>query len=201
MAMHGTASEELRTTNRLTFDKDARQMTNRLTEKLAGGDRRSIGRSNEVVADVLRNPSLFDLLFDGMLDNDPIVRMRAADATEKITAERPALLQPYKKELLRKIAWLEQQEIRWHVAQMLPRLTLTKTERAATEAILSTYLEDKSSIVRTFAMQALAELAEDDPRFKRKVVCWLEQLTRTGTAAMKSRGRKLLTRLGGPDTT
>jgi hypothetical protein len=47
-------------------------MTNRLTEKLAGGDRRSLGRSNEVVADVRRNPSLFDLLFDGMLDSDPI---------------------------------------------------------------------------------------------------------------------------------
>jgi hypothetical protein len=64
---------------------------------------------------------------------------------------------------------------------MLPRLALTKTERSTTEAILSTYLEDKSSIVRTFAMQALAEMAEDDSRLKRKVVCWLEQLTRTGT--------------------
>jgi hypothetical protein len=34
----------------------------------------------------------------------PFVRMRAADETEKITAERPALLQPYKKELLDRLA-------------------------------------------------------------------------------------------------
>ena len=58
-----------------------------ILEKLKGGDRRSIGRANEVVADVLRDPTLFDALFNGMLNDDPIVRMRSADAVEKITAQ------------------------------------------------------------------------------------------------------------------
>jgi hypothetical protein len=61
-------------------------------QKLAGGDRRSIGKV-EVVTDVLNDPALFDALFDGMLCDDPITRMRAADAIEKITAERPEYLQ------------------------------------------------------------------------------------------------------------
>ncbi len=36
-----------------------------LLQKLDGGDRRSIGRSEEVVADVLADPALFDVVFQG----------------------------------------------------------------------------------------------------------------------------------------
>ena len=48
-----------------------------LLEKLQGGDRRSIGRVDEVVAEVLDEPALFDTLFYGMLSDDPLIRMRA----------------------------------------------------------------------------------------------------------------------------
>ncbi len=71
-----------------------------LLDKLAGGDRRSIGRVSEVVADVLEDPTLFEVVFNGMLDDDPIVRMRSADAVEKITAKHPQYLQPHKKKLI-----------------------------------------------------------------------------------------------------
>ena len=60
--------------------------------KLAGGDRRSVGRVGEVVQDVLADPDLFDTLFRGMVDQDPVIRMRSADAVEKITAVRPEYL-------------------------------------------------------------------------------------------------------------
>lgn len=64
-----------------------------ITKKLAGGDFRSIGKSNEVVTEVLTDPKLFNDLFSGLFDTDPLVRMRTADAVEKITAEKPELLQ------------------------------------------------------------------------------------------------------------
>jgi hypothetical protein len=54
--------------------------------KLSGGDRRSIGGSNEVVADVISTPSLFEPVFQGMLNDDPLIRVRSADPIEKITA-------------------------------------------------------------------------------------------------------------------
>lgn len=73
----------------------------RILDKLSGGDRRSIGRVDEVVADVLRDPSLFERVFDGMLSDDPIIRMRAADAVEKITAQHPEYLQHYKEKLIK----------------------------------------------------------------------------------------------------
>jgi hypothetical protein len=71
-----------------------------LLRKLDGTDRRSIGRVDEVVADVLAKPRLFGIVFDGMLHNNPVVRMRCADAVEKITCRHPEYLLPYKKKLI-----------------------------------------------------------------------------------------------------
>ena len=38
-----------------------------ILKKLEGGDLRSIGRVNEVVHDILRNPLLFAEVFEGMM--------------------------------------------------------------------------------------------------------------------------------------
>jgi hypothetical protein len=43
---------------------------------LKGGDRRSIGRSNHLVALIRRCPTLFPVLIDGMHDADGLVRRR-----------------------------------------------------------------------------------------------------------------------------
>lgn len=166
-----------------------------LLQQLTGGDRRSIGQSEKVVAAVLADPALFSSVFDGMLAADPLVRMRCADAVEKITAPHPEWLRPHKKALLRQVAKIEQKEVRWHAAQLFPRLSLTKAERRAVVAVLNQYLADKSGIVRTFAMQALADLAAQDDELRAPILAQLEDLTRTGTPAMRSRGRKLLSQL------
>lgn len=168
---------------------------NSILKKLEGGDRRSIGKVDEVVVDVLNNPQLFSTLFDCILVDDPVVRMRAADAVEKITAEHPEYLRPLKNKLIKKVARIKQQEVRWHSAQMFPRLKLTKKERREILELLDEYLKDKSGIVKTFAMQALADFAMDDPHLRPSIVKKLEKLTRTGTPAMKSRGRNLLAKL------
>jgi len=168
-----------------------------ILKKLQGGDFRSIGRSDEVAADVLIDPSLFEVVFEGMLHSDPLIRMRCADAVEKITVHRPDYLRPYKKRLIRQVAQIDQQEIRWHVAQMFSRLDLTPLERHTVVGILNEYLQDKSKIVKTFSMQSLADMAVQDPSLRVGIVAQLEELTRTGSPAMKSRGKKLLARLNG----
>jgi hypothetical protein len=163
-----------------------------ILRKLEGGDRRSIGRVDEVIEQVLDDPSLFDALFCGMLDDDPVVRMRSADAVEKISAQRPQLLQAHKSKLIQQAAQSQQQEVRWHVAQMLPRLDMNGEEREAAVGILLHYLDDDSKIVKTFSMQALGDLALMDATLRPRVVPLLKKLTETGSPAMKSRGRKLL---------
>jgi len=166
-----------------------------ILRKLEGGDRRSIGRVSEVVGEALSNPALFDVLFEGMLNEDPILRMRCADAVEKIIAKHPEYLRPYKDRLIGEVAQINQQEVRWHVAQMFSRLELNGDDRKAVLKILLGYLRDESKIVKTFSMQALADLAEGDVSLRPQVIDLLEELARTGSPAMKSRGRKLLGKL------
>jgi hypothetical protein len=166
-----------------------------LLARLAGGDRRTIGRSDEVAAMVSKNSRLFSALIAGLWSADPLVRMRAADATEKVTRTKRELLQPYKNELLGLMAETGQQEVRWHLAAMIPRLALNAKERQIAVSVLKTYLEDRSSIVRTFALQGLADLAENDASMRPAVMELLRESTRSGTPAMKARSRKLLLRL------
>jgi hypothetical protein len=168
-----------------------------ILQKLAGGDRRSIGRSNEVVADVLANPALFGPVFAGLQCEDAVIRMRSADAVEKITAKHPEYLEPVKALLIGPLARLGQKEVRWHIAQMLSRVQWTDSERPQVLDLLFEYLNDDSSIVKTFAMQTLADLARQTPALRPRVLRRLRKLTAVGSPAMKTRGRKLLAELGG----
>ena len=161
---------------------------------LQGGDRRSIGRSDQVVAQVLRKPSLFRGLIECLWSDDLIIRMRAADAAEKASAKKPELLAPFKSALLGLASETTQAELRWHLAQMLPRLALTEAEHERAIATLRGYLADSSSIARTFALQALADLAQGHPSLKTEIAALIEHSCRVGTPAMKARSRKLLKR-------
>ena len=162
---------------------------------LKGGDRRSIGKANQVAKLVLSEPKRFAELLECLWDEDPIVRMRAADAAEKVTVRRPELLNPHQQELLGLLAEAEQSELKWHLALMVPRLALTSAERQRAAEWLQRYLEDRSSIVRTFALQGLADLARQDPSLRDTARRTIEESLRTGTAAMKARARKLLREL------
>jgi HEAT repeat protein len=167
-------------------------MPHPILRKLTGGDRRSIGRSNEVVAAVLARPALFRVLVEGLTSEDPVICMRAADALEKITAQRPELLRPHKKAILEISGQTRQQEVRWHMAALFPRMNLRAKDRAVAVDILFDYLRDKSSIVKTFAMTGLAGLAAEDAALRAKILRLLKKLTDIGTPAMRARGRKLL---------
>jgi hypothetical protein len=171
------------------------RMPKNILALLEGGNRRSIGRVDEVAAAVSKNRALFPTLMRGWRSDDPVVRMRAADATEKITRKQPDLLRIYKEELLTLMTEAEQQELRWHLAAIVPRLELDPEERQLASRLLRGYLRDSSSIVKTCALQSLADLAVHDSSMRREIIEILRQAVRNGTSAMKARSRKLLLQL------
>jgi len=165
---------------------------NKIEKLLSVGDLRMAGNSEKVVAQVLSNPELFEDVINAVLIDSPPVRMRATDAIEKITRIHPDWLKPYKKQILDDFANISQKEVRWHIAQILPRLQLTKKEREKVYNLMLLYLNDKSSIVKTFSMQALTDIALQDRSYIDRVRKLVEHLIHEGTPAMKSRGKKLL---------
>jgi len=168
-----------------------------ILEKLRGGDLRSIGRAEEVVQDILDNSALFEAVFEGLLDDDPRIRMRSADVLEKVSSKHPECLQPFKTRLINEISRIEQQEVRWHVAQMFSYLEVDESERDKIIEILFSYIDGpgKSKIVKTFSMQTLADFAEKDEDLRPRIIRKLEETINTGSPAMVSRGKKLIKKL------
>lgn len=169
---------------------------NKIMQKLRGDDLRSIGKADEVVQDILNDPSLFKELFEGMLNKDPVIRMRSADAIEKVSVKHPEYLQPFKSKLINHLSKIEQQEVRWHVAQMFSYIETSKIERNKIIKILLSYIEtDESKIVKTFSMQTLADFAEKDEQIKPRMINLIKGMIKNGSPAIISRGKKLLKQL------
>ena len=158
---------------------------------LAGGDRRSIGPADEVADLVRRTPAKLVGLIECLWSGDPIVRMRAADATEKIARDQAALIQPYKSALMELAAESTQPEVCWHLAVILPRLKLSRGECQSVAETLQTYLSNRSSIVKTFALQGLFDLTLQYSSLRSQVMELVRLYERTGTPAMRARCRKL----------
>jgi hypothetical protein len=163
-----------------------------LLDQLKGGDRRSIGAANSVVELVLADPSKLGEIIRGITSKDPIVRMRCADVVEKVSTVQPDWLRRHKKLVLRLTEQEAQKEVRWHLAQMLPRLRLTSAERKSATAMMFDYLDDPSHIVKVCALQALADLSASDAPLRRRVRELLSQLQKSEIASLRSRARRLL---------
>lgn len=163
----------------------------RLLADLAGGDRRSIGKSNAVVRSVLADPGLLTHIIDGLSSDNRLVRMRYADVAEKVSARIPGCLRPHAAVLMALAATAHEPELRWHLAQMLPRLGLDARKRRTAASLLFNYLRDDSRIVQICALQTLVDLAQDDALLLGKVRPIVDQLSRNRSGALGARARKL----------
>jgi hypothetical protein len=120
------------------------KIENFLSMPRAGG-RRSIALSNQIARDISKNPKLFERVFAAILPLDSTVRMRAADANQKGTCNRPELIQPHKRAVLQHISLIKLDEVRGHVAQLLPRLQLARKQRSRAVSTSSITSKTKSA--------------------------------------------------------
>jgi hypothetical protein len=160
--------------------------------KLHGGDLRSKGRSEEVVADVLKNKQLFGELFQGFYNANPVVRMRVADAVEKISRQLPELLESYKQKLIEEVSCIPQQEVQWHLAQVFGRIDFDKKEIKLVSSILQSYFRNSSSnIAKVMSLQAMFDLSQKFPELTPEVQQMLHEALALKVPSLISRARKL----------
>ena len=171
-------------------------MKQNLLDKLAEGDLRTTGKVNEIVKQVLQNPSMFEELYSALFHGNPGIRMRTADALVKITSQNPELIQPYKKELIDNVSRVDQPEVQWHLAQLYSYLSLEKDEEMKILDILLGFIKNtNSNIVKVFSLQTLADIAEHNKDIKSKVVELIKNEMEKGAPSVMSRGKKLLKQL------
>ncbi len=131
-----------------------------LAARLQGGDRRSIGQADAVAAIVRAQPTRFAELWDCLTCEDGVVRMRAADALEKLGRDAPDLFSPHKAVLLSGELDDGTPELRWHLLAIASHLALTDAEAGAFAFRCNQIIRhDRSRIVRVMALQALFDVA------------------------------------------
>ncbi len=157
---------------------------------LAGRDLRSIGESNSIVSAITDHNS-FDMLFKCLFHHDRIVVMRAADAIEKVTIDKPFYLQRHKKEILELSKNVEAKELKWHLALLIPRLHLEQEELGWVWDLLTRWAHDKtnSRIVRVNSIQALFEIVKYEKELVNDFNLTLEELERGNIPSINARIR------------
>lgn len=163
---------------------------------LTGGDRRSLGRTEEVVGHVLLTPESMDELFSCLFHDDDVVRMRAGDALEKVCRQRPGLLAPYVDRILDDVAATEQPSVRWHVAQMLGEVALGPEQQRRALTVLDGYLRHSTDwIVLNCSLAAYAGLAEPEPSLRPRLRTHLERHAGSQHRSVAKRAQRLLAAL------
>lgn len=165
---------------------------NDFAHMLLGHDLRSIAKSNEVAASV-KNQSDFDRLFELMLHHERLLVMRAADAVEKVTRKHRNFLQPHKAQLLSIVGNAVNKELKWHIAQLLPRLDLSGSELQQVWGILYYWAKNpnESKIARVNALQALSEIVQERPDMKSTFIKLLHALEKEPIPSLQARIRKI----------
>ena len=166
---------------------------NDLAAQLRGGKRTSTGEALAVARDVLARPERFGILFGLLEHEDPLVRMRAAYALSKASAERPDLLRPYKTRFIDRLADPANSHLcRACLLQALRALELAPDDVSLLKDMLLDFMHSESSIVKTFSLNLLVDFAEADASLRPEVMPLLWDALGRGTPAMRARARKLM---------
>ncbi|MBS7787690.1 hypothetical protein KIH23_10305 [Flavobacterium sp. CYK-55] len=165
---------------------------NKFQDILKGGDLRSIGKANKIVA-MVNNQTAFDELFEGLTYSDRKVVMRTADAIEKITLRKSDYLQKHKIELLNLCQSAKDIELKWHLALLVSRLNLTQKELGNTWDLLTKWASDRkeSKIVRVNSIQGLFNLLQQNPSLSQDFNLTLSEIGKENVASLNARIKKL----------
>jgi len=170
---------------------------NTVREKLTGGTRTSVGSADEVIQKLLKNSAGLPAIYDLFLDEDPVVAMRASYVAMKVAEQKPDSVEPFAKDLLRNLNLYTQQEVRWHIPQLLAHLNLSLTQRRKAYEVLMQWSEtDKSKIVGYYSLQTAANFAETDDKILQDFIPRLKKANKLGAKSIQNRCKKIAKQLG-----
>ncbi|MBC8504620.1 MAG: hypothetical protein ISR58_18720 [Anaerolineales bacterium] len=163
---------------------------NQIIEWLSGGDRRSDGASDEVVALILENPEIVDDLYVALSYSDGVVRGRASDAAEKIGRQKPELFISYFPEIIQAATEDSNFEVRFHLAMLLGHMAMFDDHADQITATLKAQLKDKTAFVKSWSIASLCILARLYPDKKEAIIREINSLESDKSIAVRTRVRK-----------
>ena len=166
-------------------------------EILSGGTRTSVGEADQVITKLIKAPSGLTDIYKLFLDEDPVVAMRASYVAMRVAEQKPDSVNPFAKELLKNLELYTQQEVRWHIPQLLVHLELTKAQKKRAYEVIMDWAEtDKSKIVGYYGFQAAADFAETDAKLLEDFIPRIRKANKTGAKSIQNRCKKIAKQLG-----
>ena len=165
---------------------------NNFIQLLLGKDLRTLKKNNATVR-LVKDQKSFDELFTLIFHHERTLVMRAVDAVEKITISHPGYLTPHKDQLLAVLKSADHKELKWHIAQLLPRLDLDTQELEKVWHVLSYWVLNpaESKIVRVNALQGLFDLSSMHAHLKPEFEKILDSIKSEMIPSIQARIRKL----------
>ncbi len=102
---------------------------------LTGGHPNSLGKTIEVVGEVLAKPDKLEALFNCYFSDNENVRLRTSNALKRISVEQLEWLIPYIDRLLEEISKIDQASTKWTLAQLFESLEKHMTKKQKSNAI------------------------------------------------------------------
>lgn len=173
-------------------------MTETFSTMLAvGGKSNSLGKVTEVIDLVLHDPQRLDELYTCLFEEDAWLRMRAADALEKVCRQHPDWLLPYIDKFFDELSNSTQPSIQWHLAQIYREVSLTSEQKKQAAAWLKGLLSNKDVdwIVGANAMDTLVQFTKEGTFPQSEMVSLLKVQQGHKSNAVIKRANKFLTEL------
>lgn len=168
-----------------------------IKEMLSGGTRTSVGNSDQVIAALVADSSGLDDVYRLFLHDDPVVAMRSSYVAMRVAEQKPESVKPFAADLLRNLELYTQQEVRWHVPQLLVHLDLSKDQKRRAYDVVMTWAEtDKSKIVGYYGFQAAADFAQTDGELLEDFIPRIRKANESGSKSIQSRCKKIAKQLG-----
>jgi hypothetical protein len=165
-------------------------------DTLSGGTRTSIGDADQVIQKLLKAPSGLAEVYKLFLDEDPVIAMRSSYVAMRVAEQKPESVRPFTKDLLKNLELYTQQEVRWHIPQLLVHAELTKAQRhRAYEVIMDWAETDKSKIVGYYGLQAAADFAEVDEVLLQDFIPRIRKANKSGAKSIQNRCKKIAKQL------
>ena len=174
-------------------------MSENFEAMLTGGHPNSLGRTEEVVAIVLADPTRFTDLLDCYRSDDDVVRLRVSSALKRIEPTRRDLILDHLDRYVTLAAALDQPSADWTLAQLFGRMAddLTPAWKDKAQALLKRNLAEKTDwIVLNTTMETLTGWAKGDEALADWLRPHLERLAGDNRKSVAARARKYQKALG-----
>ena len=167
-------------------------MSSWVKDSLQGGNRTSVGNAADDVDVALKSDEVLDEVYGLFFDEDPVVVMRSSYVAMKVAEQKPESVNRFKASILENLENYKQQEIRWHIPQLLMHVELASSERDRTYRQLMHWAEtDASKIVAYYSLPTAAKFATEDEQLMTDFLPRLRVLSQSGAKSVANRCKKI----------